>query len=82
MKKIYIIEYTVKSKNDVILKTGKIKVKNKLSELDAKIKLEQYLQKKYSDFNQLIIHNCNIFNPLSEIFGDTNEVNDIFKHFN
>lgn len=69
-KKIYIIKYTVKSKNGSVLKHGKIKAKNRLSELDAQVKLEEWLKKKYSNFGGLIVHECHAENPIEGIFGN------------
>ena len=66
----YIIEYTVKSKNGDVLKTGKMKAKNRLSEFEAKVKFEEWLKKQYPDFGFLVIHKCELENPLSGLFGD------------
>ena len=66
----YIIEYTVKSKKGVILKSGKMKAKNKGSSLEAQVKFEEFLKKRYSDFGQLIVHKCTEDNKFSDIFGD------------
>lgn len=54
----YIIEYTVKKKDGTTLKSGKVKAKNKMSELDAQIKFESWLKEQHSDFGQLIVHDC------------------------
>jgi hypothetical protein len=70
MNKDYLIEYTVKSKEGVVLKSGKMKVKNKMSELQAKVNLEDFLKKKYPKFGQLIIHKCSVDSPFDNIFGD------------
>jgi hypothetical protein len=66
----YIIEYTAKAKNGAVLKSGKIRAKNRLSEFEAQVKFEELLKKKYSDFGQLIVHKCYVDNPLSSIFCD------------
>jgi hypothetical protein len=66
----YIIEYTAKAKNGAVLKSGKMMVKNRLSELDAQVKFEGYLKRKDPKFGQLIVHKCYVDNPLSSIFGD------------
>ena len=66
----YIIEYTAKAKNGAVLKSGKMRAKNRLSSLETQVKFEDWLKKKYPDFGQLIVHKCYIDNPLSSIFGD------------
>jgi hypothetical protein len=66
----YIIEYTAKAKNGAVLKSGKMRAKNRLSEFEAQVKFEDWLKKKYPDFGQLIVHKCYVDNPLSSIFGD------------
>lgn len=68
--KNYIIEYTAEAKNGAILKSGKMRAKNRMSELDAQIKFEEWLKKNYADFGQLIVHKCYIDNPINVIFGD------------
>jgi len=66
----YIIEYTAKAKNGEILKSGKVKAKNKNSSIDAQVKFEAFLRKKYPDFGQLIVHKCTEENPFHSMFGD------------
>lgn len=65
----YIIEYTVRSKKGVVLKSGKMKVKNKGSGMEAQVKLEEFLKKRYSDFGRLIVYKCTE-DTFSDIFGD------------
>lgn len=66
----YIIEYTAKDKNGAILKSGKIRAKNRMSKVEAQVKFEDWLKKKYPDFGQLIVHKCYDDSPLGGIFGD------------
>ena len=66
----YIIKYTILSKSGSVLKDGEIKAKNKYNKLDAKIKLEIYLQKKHPDFGSLIIHSCTEENVFFDMFKD------------
>jgi hypothetical protein len=55
----YIIKYHVYNKNGFLLKeNGVINCHNRMSEMDAKIKLEMYLIKKYSNFGRLIVISC------------------------
>ena len=73
----YIIEYTVLSKIDAVIKTGTIKVKNKESELAAKCSLEDFLDRKYEHFHKLVIHKCtedidlgdDTLNAFKDLFG-------------
>ena len=52
----YIMDYTIFDNNRIV-RSGKIRVSNKMDEIDAKIKLEGYLRKHYV-FTNLVIHNC------------------------
>jgi hypothetical protein len=55
----YIIEYTTLDKEgNSIMYWGKIKVKNKSSEFDAKTSLEKHLKHKNTNVDKLIIHSC------------------------
>ena len=45
----------------------KIRVKNKYTDLQAKIGLERYLRKKYKDFCGLVIHSCDT--DISDMFS-------------
>lgn len=70
----YIIKYNLILFNE-ILYDKEIKVKNKDSELIAKVSLEDYLKRKYGDsFRQLVITSCLLDNPFehplfTDIFG-------------
>lgn len=76
----YVIKYSVFNKSNVEIHTGTIKCKNRMSEFHAKVSLEQYLQKKYSDFNRMIIHSCkeekfsfdDLFKQYKDMFGTDN----------
>ena len=76
-KSYYIIDYKVLDKNGNQIKEGIIKVKNKQSNLHAQTSLEDYLRKKVSNFNKLIVVNCSEENELMRIFKDIfgNETN-------
>jgi hypothetical protein len=65
----YIIEYEAQAKNGEVLKSGKIKVKNKTSSIQAQISLEDYLKRKVKGFNRLIVKSCKE-DSISAIFGD------------
>jgi hypothetical protein len=77
--KNFIIEYTIKNKSGAILKNGKMKVKNKMTSLDAQIKFEVFLKKKYNNFGQLIVHECYEENSFNNIFGDILGKDNSFK---
>lgn len=73
--KTYVIDYCVYDKDgNFIKKDGQMKVKNKSCELEAKIKLEEFLKKKYFNFHRLVITKCTE-DTLGQ-FGDL--FNDIF----
>ena len=61
--KVFLITY------DIYFTNGKyeshtIKVKNCMSEIHSKVKLEDYLKKKHSNFHKLVINKC-----VNDIFG-------------
>ena len=68
--KNYIITYTIYNESGKVIKSGKMKVKNKLNDLDAKVKLEIYLKSKNKMMESLIIHSCKENNIFNEFFGD------------
>lgn len=53
----YIIEYGVYFGTNQF-ETHTIKVRNCMSEIHAKIKLEGYLKNKYSNFKSMVVYNC------------------------
>jgi len=53
----YLVEYCVYW-GSTAHRTGRIKVKNCMSEAHAKVKLEKYMQKKHQDFRQLVVYRC------------------------
>jgi hypothetical protein len=70
----YIIRYTVYHKNGTPIKEdGVMNCHNRTSEMEAKVKLEEYLIKKYPAFGRLVVHSC-----VEDIFGTSkrNTVND------
>ena len=56
-------------KDGVVLKSGKFKVKNKTSSIQAQIAFEDYLKRKLNMFSKLIVNSCKEDN-ISTIFGD------------
>lgn len=55
--KTYIIEYGIYFRNGHI-EYAKIKVKKCHSDMQAKVKLEKYLRRKYENFDRLVIYKC------------------------
>jgi hypothetical protein len=58
MMKTYKIEYGIHFTNGHY-ESHTTKVKNCMSDLHAKIKLEEWLKKKHSNFKELVIYKCN-----------------------
>lgn len=69
-QKNYIIKYTAQAKNGAVLGSGTMKAKRKSSSIEAQVKFEEFLKKKYPDFGKLIVHSCTEENPFSSILGD------------
>lgn len=65
--KTYLIEYRALDAQNIVIKEGKIKVKNKMSQMQAKIDLEKYLIKKLPNFNKLIVLKCD--EDFASVFG-------------
>lgn len=66
MKKTFLINYILILLSGSV--EGKMRVKNKESELQAKIHLELFLKRKYPDFVRLIIFKCEP-DIISDLFG-------------
>lgn len=71
--KTYIIEFGVYFDADRY-QSGKMKVKNCMSSLHAKVKLEDFLKRKHTGFKSLVVYNCNenIFDGFNFIFQNKN----------
>ena len=61
--KVFLIDYCVYF-TDGKFESHTMKVKNCMSEIHSKIKLEDYLKKKHSNFQKLVISKC-----VDDIFG-------------
>lgn len=71
----FVIEYDIyfTNKNK---ESHTTKVKNCLSELHAKVKLEDYLKKKNNNFSSLVVHKCTKdFFGIFNVFGKDNPFN-------
>lgn len=66
----YLISYTIYDNSGKVIKSSRMKVKNKLNEMDAKVKLEVYLKSKNKMMDRLVIHSCSEDNIFNEIFGN------------
>lgn len=69
---IFIIDYGVYFTNGYY-ESHTMKVKNCMSEIHAKIKLEDYLKRKYPNFQQLVVYKCvNDFLGIFDMMGKSN----------
>ena len=64
----YIIEYRVLSSIDAVIKTGKIRCKNKDTEFQAKVGLDNYLKRTVPAFSRLIIISCTVEKNKFDLF--------------
>ena len=80
MDKKYIIKYKILLKNASPLLNKEIKINNCMSELHAQIKLEEYLKRKYINFDKLVVESVKEDFILNNIFSGNN-FNDIFNMF-
>jgi len=67
--KTYILNYTMFFV-DSPSQTHKMKIKNCLSDLHAKVRLEDYLKRRHSNFERLQVDSCHEENDLFKYFGD------------
>lgn len=70
--KTFVIRYSIYLNNNGEIEEisdKEIIVKNQFNELGAKINLEDYLKRKYSNFNKLVVHNCMEQNQFTDIFN-------------
>ena len=65
----FLITYTAYNLNGEVIKSGKMRAKNKFNEFDAKCGLEKHLKKVYPNMFKLVIHTCEQDFDLG-IFGD------------
>jgi|AntAceMinimDraft_18_1070375.scaffolds.fasta_scaffold292781_2 hypothetical protein len=81
MNKKYVVKYEIYLITGEVIKNKEIKIANCLSDIEAKIRLEKYLEKKHKNFKQLVVHNCveDILGGFGDIFGKSSgKFNDIF----
>ena len=76
MGKTYIIDYDVYLEGGASFLGKKTKVSNCMSELQAKVKLENWLKGKHQTFKQLVVSKCVEDLGLDGLFGkDFNDKN-------
>ncbi len=79
MNKTYVVKYRILLEDSNPVEDKETKVKNCFSGVQAQIKLEGYLKKKYSSFKQLIVSECKEDFDLGNLFGDMgNNFGDLF----
>jgi hypothetical protein len=66
----FLIKYTIYSKIGSEIKSGRIRVKNKMSSIEAQCELEKYFKRKHINFDKLVVHDCIEDNPIIDLFGD------------
>lgn len=71
----YIISYTTYDSIGRVLKSGNMKVKNKDSELSAKVALDRFLSSKEPKMSRMIVWSCE--RDVMDAFGGL--LGDIFK---
>jgi hypothetical protein len=69
MEKTYLIKYSISFTDNSSLAGKEMKVKNCMSDLHAKIKLEEFLKKKHLKFKILVVESCR------------EDIDDIFEQF-
>lgn len=79
MYKKYRIKYKIVFDNDEVLENKEIKVDKCYSGVQAQVRLEDYVKRKYINFKQLIVTECkeepalsDLFSQFGDIFGDPN----------
>jgi len=77
MNKTYLVKYRVLLEDADPIEDKETKVKKCFSGVQAQIKLEGYLKKKYKNFKKLIVSECkedisleNLFGQFGDQFGD------------
>ena len=73
----YMIDYRCYDKDGQLIKTGTLRVKNKIDKLSAKCSTEDYLKNKLPTFHRLIIDKCDEDFPYFNFQGTDGF--DIFK---
>ena len=80
-KKKYVLKYEIILEGADSIKGKEINIKNCFNAFNAKVRLEGYLKKKYSNFKSLVVTECK--EDIMGIFGDMFSKNgdDIYSQF-
>lgn len=70
MNKKFIIKYKILLEDADSIDNKEIKISNCISSFHAQARLEEYLEKKYINFRQLIVYECREDWDINNIFGD------------
>jgi len=73
----YTIKYEIYLNDNKSILDKEINIDHCSNSLEAQIRLEKYLIKKYDNFKRLVVINCKLFNPINDMFGEV--FKDIFK---
>jgi hypothetical protein len=70
--KTYSVKYEIYLTNGSVIKDKEMNVKKCTNGVDAQVKLEKYLKKKYDNFKQLIVQSCkeDTMSAFNDMFGD------------
>lgn len=74
----YNLKYEIYFTDRLPIRDKEIKIDKCDSELHAKTRLDDYLQRKYPTFKSLVVLSCNKDMDISDIFGDKNGFSDMF----
>ena len=77
--KKYRIKYEIYLKGGEIIKNKEIKIDNCMSGLHAQVRLEDYLKRKYVNFERLVVTETPTEDVISDIFS---KFGDIFEGYN
>jgi hypothetical protein len=69
MKKNYVIEYLAYNSQGTLIKSGKIRAKNKDNNFVAKAGLEDHFKRSLDSFSRLEVKSCKVENPFETVFG-------------
>ena len=69
-KKKYVLKYEIFLEGAEPIKDKEIKISNCFNEFNAKVRLGDYLKKKYKNFKNLVVTECKEDYDLGGIFGD------------
>ena len=74
MNKKYVIKYRIIFVDDSTLEDKEIKISNCQNGVQAQVRLEDYLKRKYGNFKQLIVSDCKEEPAMSDIFSQFGDI--------